>query len=80
MTDEMTRIASLAEALHKAIRRTVEDHQPMPRIEIANGLAAAVSMVVSYESGQDFLESLAACMDAKEHARAIATGEAPQAN
>ena len=80
MVDEMKRVATLAEALQKVIRRTVEDNQPMSRIEIANGLAAAVSMVVSYESGQDFLESLAACMDAKEHARAIAAGEAPQAN
>ena len=75
MADEMTRVADLAEALHTAIRRTVEDRQPMTPVAIANGLAAAVSMIVSYESGQAFLECLAACMDAKEQARAIAAGE-----
>ena len=76
--EEMTRVADLAEALHEAIRRTVEDRQPMSAVEIANGLAAAVSMVVAYESGQPFLETLAACMDAKEEARAIAAGKVSQ--
>ena len=53
----------------------MSDRQPLTRSEVANGLAAAIAMVVSYDSAQKFLESLAACMDAKERARAIAAGE-----
>ena len=71
------RVTGLSDALQKAVRQTVADHQPIERDEIMLSLAAAVAMVVSYDSAQTFLDMLGECFDAKEHARAIAAGEVP---
>lgn len=71
------RVTELSDALQMAIRQTVAGHQPIGRGEIMLSLAAAVSMVVAYDSMQVFLETLAECADAKELVRAIAAGEVP---
>lgn len=76
MTDhDIAVVGDLAERLNLAIRRAVRDSGAADKDAIMNGLAAAVALVVSYDSMQNFLDILAACADAKEHARAIVAGE-----
>ena len=77
---DIEKVKEIGDAVHKAIRRAVEDCRPAERLEILNGLAAAVSMVVAYDSMQIFLDTLAVCADAKEHVRAIDAGEVPAPN
>ncbi len=66
--------------LDAAIRKAIGECQPASPEEAMNGTAAAIAMVVSYGSMQRFLETLAACADAKEHVRAIDAGEVADLN
>ena len=72
---DIEKVKQIGDAVHKAMRRAIEDYTPAEKLEILNGVAAAVSMIVSYDSMQTFLDTLAVCADAKEHVRAIDAGE-----
>jgi hypothetical protein len=73
---DMQAVADLSERLNLAIRRTVQDAGQSDPHVISNALAAAISMVVSYDSMQAFLETLAACADEKEEVWQLALSSA----
>ena len=74
------KVREIGAAAHDAIGAAVEKCRPASRDEIRCGLAAAIAMVVSYETAQAFIDELAVCVDAKEHIRAIDAGEVPAVN
>jgi hypothetical protein len=51
--------------------------QPLHIDQMQSALAIATTLVVSYGSMQRYLETLAACADAKERVRAIDANEVP---
>ena len=74
------KILEIAAAVNAAAREAVNQREPSTKDEIMHGLAAAVAMLVGYESAQAFIDQLAVCIDAKEHVRAIGAGEVPALN
>lgn len=74
----MRRVSDLAHDMHIAVRDAVRRGPTSDKREIAGALAAAVSMLVAWDSMQGFLDNLAECAAAKEHVRAIDAGEVPE--
>ncbi len=60
-----------------AAMRDELQRQPLHVDQMQSALAIATTLVVSYGTMQRYLETLAACADAKEHVRAIDAGEVP---
>jgi hypothetical protein len=72
------KITEIALKVDRAIRDAIATCQPVSPAEMSHGLSAALSLIVSYESMQAFLDDLARCADAKERVRAISAGEVPE--
>lgn len=73
----MKRVSDLAHDISMAVRDVVRRGPTSNKTEIAGALAAAMSMLVAWESMQGFLETLAECAAAKEDVRSIDDGEVP---
>jgi hypothetical protein len=71
------KITDIALKIRASVGEIFEAHGDLTTQEMADSLALAMSICISYKSMQMFLENLAACADAKEHVRAIEDGEVP---
>lgn len=73
---EVAETADAAIHIATAVREALTT-RPLHVDQMRSALAIATTMIVAYANMQAYLDELATCADAKEHARAVEAGEVP---